>query len=173
MASVPAVSVSLEEYLNTSYEGAVEYVDGELREKGVTGHAHGQVQGLLFMWFHQHRREWSISCSVETRTQVAPTRIRLPDVEVIRRGTAPKNTIIEAPILAVEVYSSANQPAELDERARDLVGMGTRDIWLINPKNRSAAVWRGKYLAYGRGAASSVCGFRDLRRSRLAVDRAG
>ncbi len=147
--AVPAVSVSMEEYLNTSYEGAVEYVDGALKEKTVTGHAHGQVQGLLFMWFHQHRKEWSISCSVETHTRVAPTRIRLPDVVVIRRGTAPKHTIVQAPLLAIEVFSPSNQPGELDARARDLAAMGTADVWLIDPEERSASIWDGsRWLAH-------------------------
>ena len=143
MPSVPAVFVSMEEYLNTSYEGAVEYVDGELKEKGVTGHAHGQVQGLLFMWFHQHRKEWGISVSVETHTRVAPTRFRLPDVVVLRRGTAPKHTIVNAPILAVEVLSPSDRRADLKERAEDLIAMGTADVWLIDPELRTASVWAG------------------------------
>lgn len=148
MASIPAVSVSLEEYFNTSYEGAVEYVDGELREKGVTGHGHGLVQGLLFEWFRAHRKEWSISCSVETHTLVASNRVRLPDVVVIRRGTAPKHTIVNAPILAVEVLSPSDRPGELNERAQDLVNMGTADVWLIDPEKRSASTWvAGKWQA--------------------------
>ena len=56
MATIPALSI--EEYLNTDYEGAVEYVDGELKEKGVTGFSHGTVQLLLGQWFLEHRRDW-------------------------------------------------------------------------------------------------------------------
>lgn len=161
MAAVPAVSVSIEEYLNTSYEGAFEYVDGELKEKTVTGHAHGQVQGLLYMWFHQHRKEWGIACSVETHTRVSPTRVRLPDVVVIGRGTAPKHTIVQAPLLAIEVFSPSNQPGEPDRRARDLAAMGTADIWLIDPEQRSGFVWDGSYWSpadtnYLRSSTSEI-----------------
>ena len=141
MASVPAVFVSIEEYLNTSYEGAVEYVDGELKDKGVTGHRHGLIQGLLFEWFRSRRKEWGISCSVETHTRVSSTRFRLPDVVVIRRGTAPEHTITNAPILAIEVLSPSDRLSDLSARAQDLTEMGTADVWLIDPEQRSASVW--------------------------------
>jgi Uma2 family endonuclease len=140
MATIPAVS--LEQYLQTSYEQPVEYVDGVLQEKGMTGYSHGAVQGLLFKWFHDHRKQWLISCSLETHTRTSATRVRLPDVVVIRRGTAPKHTIVEAPVLAIEVLSDWDKFSDLKARAKDLETMGTADIWLIDPASRSASVWK-------------------------------
>ncbi len=144
MATAPAVFVSMEEYLNSSYEGAFEYIDGEVIEKGrggVTGYAHGVVQIILGEWFRAHRKEWNISCSVETHTRTSSSRIRLPDVVVVRRGNAPKHTIVEAPVLAIEVLSPSDTFADLRDRAADLEAMGVPDVWLIDPERRSASVW--------------------------------
>ncbi len=143
MATVPAAFVSMEEYLNTSYEGAVEYIDGEIIEKGrggETGYAHGLVQIILGEWFRARRKEWNISCSVETHTRTSSSRIRLPDVVVVRRGSAPKHTIVEAPVLAIEVLSPSDTFADLRDRAADLEAMGVADIGLIDPERRSASV---------------------------------
>ncbi len=151
MATVPAAFVSMEEYLNTNYEGAVEYVDGELKEKGVTGFSHGTVQLLLGQWFLAHRKEWGIACSIETHTRTSATRMRLPDVVVIRRGTAPKHTIVEAPLLAIEVLSPSYRLSDLKARAEDLAAMGTADIWLIDPETRKASVWDGANWIEAKG----------------------
>ncbi len=141
MGTVPAVSIG--EYLETSYEQPVEYVDGVTQEKGMTGFFHGAVQGLLYEWFRAHRKEWAISCSLETHTRTSSTTIRLPDIVVVRRGSAPRHTIVEAPLLAIEILSPFDKFSELKARARDLEGMGTPDIWLIDPETRSASVWKG------------------------------
>ena len=133
--------VPLDTYLNTSYRPDVEFIDGLLCEKPMTGYPHGVVQVVIAEWFRTRRKEWNISCSVETRTQVSASRVRLPDVIVIERGTAPKHTIITVPILAIEVKSPWDRMPDLEARARDLAALGTKNIWLIDPDQKSISIW--------------------------------
>ncbi len=160
-----AIAVSLEEYLATSYEPDVEYIDGHLKEKPVTGFAHGVVQGLLFQWFRAHRKEWNILVSVETRTQVKPGRVRLPDVVVVAKGEQARGALVKAPLIAIEVLSPTDSYTDLKARAADLQAMGTENIWLIDEERRTAEVWTGagwRLVEGSRLAAVNAPAFVDL-----------
>ncbi len=85
MASVTLIPVA--EYLNTSYRPDREYIDGELRERNAGKWEHARIRWLLAGWFLQHEQEWNIIGSTEQRTRVSSTRIRIPDVVVLRPGT--------------------------------------------------------------------------------------
>ena len=132
--------VSLETYLNTSYERPTEYVDGVLCEKPLTQRTYGIIQGVIQEWFRSHRREWYISCSIETHSRVSRSRFRLPDVVVTERNTAGE-MIEEAPILVIEIKSPDDRSADLRGRAYDFHAMGCRNIWLVNPADQSLSVW--------------------------------
>ncbi len=133
--------ISLEHYLIRSYTPDVEYIDGVLCEKPITGYPHGVIQVVIAEWFRTRRREWDISCSIEPRTKVSPSRVRLPDIVVIKRGTAPKRTLSIAPILAIEVRSPSDRMSGLKNRANDLASLGTKNIWLIHPRKKTISLW--------------------------------
>ena len=140
-----ALTVSLAEYLETTYRPDVEYLDGHLKEKSVTGFQHGVIQGLLFHWFRSRRKEWEVLVSVETRTQVEPNRVRLPDVVVVRIGEQAQGSLTKAPLIAIEVLSPTDSYTDLKERAADLRAMGTENVWLLDPLRRTAEIWTGKH----------------------------
>ena len=114
-----AAIVLLETYITSSYTPDVEYIDGVLCEKPVTGYPHGVFQIVIAEWFRTRRKEWNISCSVKTRTLVSPSRVRLPDIVVIQRGTAPEDTLRSVPLLAIEIKSSSDRMPGLQDRAKD------------------------------------------------------
>ncbi len=139
---VTAAKVLLQEYLNTSYHPDVEYIDGELKEKSVVAPAHGKTQALLSVWFWLHRQEWGIWAAVETRTQVDPERVRLPDFVVMVRTNREQTALTEPPLIAIEVLSPSDKYTDLKLRASDLESMGVRNIWLIDPDARTLEIWR-------------------------------
>ena len=80
-------AVSLDAYLNGPVpDPDVEYVDGALKEKPVVKRIHTRLQSILCTWFENHAEEWGVVPSPELRTQVSPTRVRLPDVVVSAAG---------------------------------------------------------------------------------------
>jgi Uma2 family endonuclease len=132
--------VSLEEYLRTSYDPDVEYIDGELREKNaVVQWVHGNLQFLLSVWFGQHRREWKITGGVESRIQVNPERVRLPDVIVDHAGHHPA-VLTAPPLVVIEILSPSDTFAETVEKVQDYLAMGIPNVWIIDPPTRTGFV---------------------------------
>lgn len=130
-----ATLISMDEYLHTGYERDVEYVDGELRERPVVFSVHGLLQTLLGAWFTAHAKEWNIKAAVEVRTQVSATRVRLPDVVVGPRRRWPE-TLVEPPLLVIEILSPSDTFGHLDEVIADYRAMGIANIWVIQPSKR-------------------------------------
>ena len=82
MAALPTSPlVSVEEYLNTSYEPDVEYVDGVLVERNVGDWLHSLVQSNLL--FALRRKYPHLKVVAELRSRVRETRFRLPDISVL------------------------------------------------------------------------------------------
>ena len=139
-----AATVSMEEYLRTSYHPDVEYVYGELREKPMPTLLHGIVQILLGLWFFNHQEEWGIYVASETRTQVDRNHVRLPDIVVLHWGKSIEGILDNPPLIAIEILSPSDRYSDLCERASDLRLMGTENIWLLDPERRTAEFWTGR-----------------------------
>ncbi len=136
--------ITIEEYLRTSYRLDVEFLDGRLEEKPLGTWDHGFIQGLMFTWFLQHRQEWGIIPSLDVRTRVSESHVRLPDVVVDRTGRHPA-VLTEPPLLAIEVLSPDDTYSSLKKRAMDYQMMGIRHIWLVDPDTRTAQSCEGAF----------------------------
>jgi Uma2 family endonuclease len=136
--------ISIEQYLKTSYTPDCEYIEGELKEKPLVGFPHGNMQVILGSWFQTHAREWRIKVAVETRTRVTGNKVRLPDLVIVPLDvSAPQGALESAPLIAIEVLSPDDRFQDLQQRAQDLQSMGTENIWLIDPSDRTIRVWDG------------------------------
>src|SRR5438309_3327820 len=80
--------ISVEEYLSTSYDPDVEYVDGVLVERNVGDWLHSLIQSNII--FHFRRKYPGIYIVPELRSQTRSTRYRLPDVCVLLRAPETK-----------------------------------------------------------------------------------
>ena len=134
--------IGLAEYVATDYRPDCEYVDGEVRERNVGKWEHARVQWLLAVWFGQHEAAWNVIGSTEQRVQVSETRVRVPDVVVLRPGPQPE-ILREPPLLIVEILSPGDSYWDLQERSRDYQAMGVETVWIIDPKTRSGRVCSG------------------------------
>ena len=134
--------ISLEKYLSTSYRPDCEYIDGEVLERNVGKWEHARLQALLTIWFGNHEREWGVLVSTEQRTRVAQTRVRVPDLVLVRAGPQP-DVLADPPVLIVEVLSPADTFSGLRERVNDYQRMGVETVWIIDPKTRTGQVCEG------------------------------
>ncbi len=136
-----AQTVSVEEYLRTSYEHDPEYIEGEIKERPRPTRLHAFVQGMLCAWFAQHMDEWGIFAYPEVRTRVRPENFRLPDVAVSLKSPIDTKTLNDPPLIAIEILSDDDKAADLRKRAVDFSAMGTENIWLLDPETRQAYRW--------------------------------
>lgn len=140
MASATQIPVS--EYLDTIYHPDREYVDGELRERNVGKWEHARVQWLLAGWFVNHESAWDVIGSTEQRVRISPTRIRIPDLVVLRPGPQP-DILTDPPLLIIEVLSPDDSYSDLQERCQDYWQMGVETVWIVDPKTRSGRMCSG------------------------------
>lgn len=77
-----------------------------------------------------------------------PGQLRMPDVSLFLRerlpdGKAPKKQVTDlAPDLAVEVLSPSNTRKEIEKKLELYQSTGVQLVWIIDPKKRTATVYR-------------------------------
>jgi Uma2 family endonuclease len=133
-------SVSLEEYLSTTYRPDRDYVDGELVERNVGEYDHGWTQSRLVWWLMNHAHEFQIRPITELRVQVKARRFRIPDVCAIAEDAPAEQIITHPPVLCIEVLSKDDSMDQIMERVEDYFGMGVPFCWILNPQRRRAWV---------------------------------
>ena len=139
-------SISVREYLSTSYRPDCEYVDGRIEERNVGEFEHGYLQALIAGLFNSNGKAWGVRASTDVRTQIGPTRFRIPDVTV-QRSSDPRESIIRHPqLIAVEILSPEDRVSRLQERIDEYLGFGIEHIWVFDPVRRTASIVIGGEL---------------------------
>jgi len=140
MAALPeSPLLSVEDYLNTSYDPDVEYIDGALQERNVGDWLHALIQSNVL--FALRRKYPHLKVVAELRSSVTETRYRLPDVCVLL--SAPKTRyLLDAAYLVVEVLSEGDVMSVAMEKLREYANKGVQNIWLIDPRLQLMSVYR-------------------------------
>ena len=132
-------SVSLEEYLSTTYRPDCDYIDGELEERNVGQRDHSRLQTRIGAWFEARRKQLGLEAFVELRMRVSHARYRIPDVCVVTLPQAEEQVLTHAPYIAIEVMSPDDSFPRLQQRFDDYLGMGIENIWVID--SNSGRAW--------------------------------
>ncbi len=134
MATTTQPTVSVEEYLKTTYHPDCDYVDGVLEERNLGEPEHAVVQGALIEWFRAHAKAWNIWVCPEIRVQITPTRFRVADLGLYSREYPVKQIRKERPLAVIEVVSPEDRISRYDRRIRDYRQVGIRHIWVVDPQ---------------------------------------
>ena len=147
--------IPVEEYLNTSYHPDVEYVDGVLEERNVGDLLHGLVQSnVIFALRSKYPQVYVVP---ELRSQTTATRYRLPDVCVML--VLPKTKyLLDAAFLAIEVLSEDDRMTRIMERLEEFDRKGVPNIWVIDPRLHTIAVYASGVLNEVRGDRVATTG---------------
>lgn len=133
----PRTQLSVSEYLASSYEPEVDYVDGEIEERNMGEPDHAWLQAEIAMLLKGMGWRWTYT---ELRLQVAETRYRTPDVCVYpvqqERRTVPSTP----PLLAVEILSPDDQRGRLLRKLGDYLAWGCPCVWIIDPEKHQGSV---------------------------------
>ena len=139
-------TLSIEEYLNgPEPDPDAEYVDGELKARNIGYSIHALMQMETGCWFEQHADAWGVIPAFGVRVRVSASRVRLPDIVVAKIGPWPP-TLVEPPLIAIEVLSPLDSFTELIEKLRDYAAMGIPNIWIIDPQVRRSWSYEGSGL---------------------------
>lgn len=137
-----STQIPLAEYLATSYRPDREYIDGEVVERNMGTWVHARLQALLGGWFLRHQAEWGVMVASGWRAQVAPTRIRVPDITVVMAGPQPP-ILQEAPPLLIEILSPGDTYSATEKKVQDYLQMGVNTVWIVDPETRTGRMCIG------------------------------
>jgi Uma2 family endonuclease len=140
MATSPTL-ISLEEYLRTSYHPDADYVDGEIEERNLGEYEHARLQWLIGAAFAPHEKAWAIQGVIEQRICVAPNRVRICDVALLRSDAPREKVTMTPPLVCIEILSPEDRIYRAKEVLKDYVSMGVENIWLIDPIRRTASTF--------------------------------
>ncbi len=131
--------VPLEEYLTTSYEHDCEWIDGELKQRGMPDGYHGYFQTLLALYFNGRMEAFGLRALTEVRIEMKPGIYRIADVTVLPADARFLPSPVSAPSLCIEVLSPDDRVTDLEDKIADYLAMGVGAIWIIDPRRRRMA----------------------------------
>ena len=142
-----------DDLLQTPEDGQkYELVDGEILVSPGAGFRHGRVAARLVHHLIAFVEEHKLGYVVEGQTGFRiPGRaerpdIRIPDISFVAAhrfaGEPPIGFPDLAPDLAVEVLSPGNRPREILHKVGQLLETGSKLVWVIDPEERTAVLYR-------------------------------
>jgi len=125
--------IPVEEYLRTSFDPDCDYIDGKVLERNVGKRRHSYAQSHICGWFFKRKDQPKLVPLTELRTQVAPSRIRIPDVVVCQAPIPEEEVFTTPPYLCIEVMSPDDTHAAIQDRLDDYLQFGIPNIWVVDP----------------------------------------
>jgi len=130
------------------YDRIYELVDGALVEKSmgfresILAMALGRILGNFVI-----AQNLGVVWGPDGTIRLFPGLIRIPDIAFASWGCLPGRKVPEepmptlAPVLAVEVISESNPPAEMKRKRGEYFASGVRIVWQVEPKHRRISVF--------------------------------
>ncbi len=140
---LPPSLVPLAEYLATSYDPDVEYVDGAIVERNVGEWLHSLIQSNLI--YALSRKYPHLFAVPELRSRTRETRYRLPDVSVLLHVPETR-FLLEAAHIAIEILSEDDRMTQVLEKLAEYEAAGIAHIWLVEPRLELLSVYSGGSL---------------------------
>ena len=156
--------VPLSEYLDRGFEPDCEYIDGVLLERHVGKRKHSRMQALIGGALHAQEGPAGAVVLIAQRLQITATRVRIPDLCVIRASDPDDQVVTHPPVLCVEILSPDDSMSEMQERVEDYLRIGTAMVWIVDPWRRKA------YADDGSGLRECPDGGLTLKDPHLSVD---
>ena len=155
-----------------------ELVKGELRRMTPAGNVHGRVT-MSFAWrlaqyVDENRLGTVYAAETGFRLATDPDTGRAPDVAFVSRARVEAVGEVEgfwpeAPDLAVEVVSPGDSYADVEEKVFAWLDAGTKMVVVINPRQRSATVYKSPSDITALAEADVLDGEEIVPRFQLAV----
>ena len=139
MGSITA-SLTLAEYLNTSYEPDMEFVDGVLVRRNVGTQLHGLLQTIVGSYLRQFRQTHRVKVFTETRLLVdtGTSRCRIPDVMAVESPVQSGRIVVDVPAIVVEIKSPDDTFDDIVGRCFDYERLGVTSVLVMDPDNERA-----------------------------------
>jgi Uma2 family endonuclease len=132
-----STAVPVEEYLRTSYDPDMEYVNGQLVGRHVGEHDHSFLQNRLGSELDARRLVRGFRVFTEQRARVSDEpRYRIPDI-CVKALPYHKTPVLVRPDLVIEILSPEDEAVAILEKIGDYQAAGIPHIWVVDPYKRT------------------------------------
>lgn len=151
MASTSTKLITADEFFCIPDDGGrYELVEGRLEEVGASPRSSAvaiAIASLLFAFVRRHKLGVVGGADWGAKLFTDPDTVRVPDVCFVRferlpGGRVPVRFQDGAPDLVVEVLSPSDRFRRTARKVREYLETGARLVWVIDPEERSAVVYR-------------------------------
>src|SRR5262245_35780725 len=134
-------AISIDEYLRTSFEGLDrEYVDGEIVERALPDYPHSKTQWRLSGLIWDLSKKLPFHGSMDVRSRVSETRIRIPDVSIYAEQEPDERVPSRPPLVAIEILSREDRYSDVMQKLEEYENWGVRHIWIVDPERRTLRI---------------------------------
>jgi Uma2 family endonuclease len=126
--------ISVEEYLNSTYEPDAEYVEGRIVHRALPQKPHSKIQTYLIRALYEigHPLGYEVWVEQRVRTKRDPAHYRVPDV-CVTLGEPDENVFTEPPFLCVDVLSPDDTALEVRFKIDEYLAWGVAYVWIVDP----------------------------------------
>lgn len=161
MATVPTRLMTADEFLRMPDDGnSYELVEGKqvrvCPASVLSSTVAMTIGGLLSVFVRRHGLGKVGGADWGAKLAVNPDTVRAPDVAFVRRerlreGRLTRGFFAGAPDLVVEVLSPSDRYRNVTRKVQEYLAAGASLVWIIDPEDRSAVVYRadGTVQTYG------------------------
>lgn len=135
-----------------------ELIEGELIVTAAAGNKHGQVaqaiSGEVYIYLKQHPIGTLVTAETGFFTRGDERTVRAPDMAFIRKESIPVEGLPDGyssivPELVLEVVSPNDRAGEVDEKVREWLEFGVKEVWVAYPNTK-------RIMIYRQGAGSAL-----------------
>ena len=159
--------VSVDEYLNTSYEPDMEYVDGVLVEQNVGAPIQSRLQTIVAVFFEQYRKAHRFNVFVAPRLRVTAGReYRVPDVVVLEGPYRKGKALEDVPAVVIEIKSPSDTFDDVVVKCFEYEKLGVANNLFMDPDHHQAWLFRQGSLQLLTGPSIAL----ELPRAQTTID---
>ena len=138
--------VTVEQYLQMTFEHDAEFVHGEIVERALPDNTHSLIQFLILMAIGRLIQSHPVFPRPELRVRLAPDVFRIPDISVFA-GEAPKQSVpSEPPLLVIEILSKDDRDRNLMVKLEEYRVWGVPNTWVVDPLSKRLSIYTERGL---------------------------
>ena len=143
-----------------------ELVRGEIVTMPPPGFEHGDVQGNVYFKikvFLQTNPRGRVILESGVKTESDPDTVRGPDIsywsfETLPLATRPKGYPDAVADLMIEIRSPEQSRRKLREKAKEMLHAGAKIVWIVDPEDRTATIYRRPDEGRELGESATITG---------------
>ena len=136
-----ATRISIDEYLRTSYHPDRDYIDGRVEKRNGGEYAHSSFHAEVAAYLGARKKQWGIRAYSGQRIRIGSSRVRIPDVCVVKGSRPQEEVFTQPPFICIEILSEDDRLTRVQERLDDYREFGVPHIWLVDPVKKQAWIY--------------------------------